>query len=133
MKRQPLLPRVLSVLEGAAVARKPFKPPSSNGYQDQNEQLIRRLWARKKFVPWGSTSPMLVAVHTPFKEAISCETEKLNHNEPLPPEIEPLVLWQPEESGEGSHSNVIEVESLLVRFLRPHQRYFLHSFFILSL
>ncbi|KAE9448498.1 hypothetical protein C3L33_19600, partial [Rhododendron williamsianum] len=41
----------------------------------------------------------------------------------LPPGIEPLVLWQPEEYDEGA-GNVepISVDPVLVRFLRPHQR-----------
>ncbi|XP_049935835.1 DNA repair and recombination protein RAD54 isoform X2 [Nymphaea colorata] len=48
VRRQALLPRVLSVAEGAAVARRPFKPPCRNGYSDQNGELGRRLCIRKR-------------------------------------------------------------------------------------
>ncbi|XP_058097109.1 protein CHROMATIN REMODELING 25 [Magnolia sinica] len=123
VKRQPLLPRVLSVSEGAAVARKPFKPPCSNGYRDQNGELVRRLWARKKFVPWGSSRPALVAINNRFSITTVIEKDGLEESEPLPPGVEPLVLWQAEESEEGGGGLAqIVVDPLLVRFLRPHQR-----------
>ncbi|XP_031391858.1 protein CHROMATIN REMODELING 25 [Punica granatum] len=122
VKRQSLIPRVLSVTQGAAVCRKPFKPPCSNGYDDKNEQLGRRLYARKRFVPWGSSRPALVAITNQFNiQGVSndVEEEKIS----LPPGIEPLVLWQPEEPDGESNSLVpIEVDPLLVRSLRPHQR-----------
>jgi len=38
---------------------------------------------------------------------------------PLPPEVEPLVLWEPAEGEEG---NGVEVDPMLTTFLRPHQR-----------
>ena len=37
----------------------------------------------------------------------------------LPPDIEPLVLWEPPE---GDPSPPVEVDSMLTRWLRPHQR-----------
>ncbi|RZC59547.1 hypothetical protein C5167_006860, partial [Papaver somniferum] len=41
----------------------------------------------------------------------------------LPEGIEPLVLWQSEESGEECVTSIlIVVDPVLVRFLRPHQR-----------
>lgn len=122
VKRQSLLPRVLSVTEGAAVCRKPFKPPSTNGYDDKNEGLSRRLCARKRFVPWGSTRPVLVAIPNNF--SIQNDMGKdVEEKVVLPPEIEPLVLWQPEEPDvECTDLIPIEVDPLLVRFLRPHQR-----------
>ncbi|KAK4752132.1 hypothetical protein SAY87_020930 [Trapa incisa] len=119
VKRQPLLPRVLSVTEGAVVCRKPFKPPCPNGYNNKNQQLARRLCARKRFVPWGSSRPALVAItnQVNIQSYIKEEEEKVN----LPPGIEPLVLWQPEEP-DNMNPVLIEVDPLLVRFLRPHQR-----------
>ncbi|KAJ8619003.1 hypothetical protein MRB53_015189 [Persea americana] len=124
VRRQPLLPRVLSVSEAAAVARKPFKPPCSNGYnRDQNEELIRRLWARKRFVPWGSSRPALVEIHNRLNVTSVVEKDDLEESEPLPPGVEPLVLWQPEELEEGGERLApIVVDPLLVRYLRPHQR-----------
>lgn len=37
----------------------------------------------------------------------------------LPPGIEPLVLWEP---GEGSAEEPVVVDTMLARWLRPHQR-----------
>ncbi|KAF8405043.1 hypothetical protein HHK36_009940 [Tetracentron sinense] len=123
VRRQPLLPRVLSVADGAAVARKPFKPPCPNMYNDQNEQLVRRLWARKRFVPWGSSRPALVAVTNNLNIPSVVERDVSEESVCLPPGVEPLVLWQPEESEkECGDLNPIVVDPLLVRFLRPHQR-----------
>ncbi|KAI3672570.1 hypothetical protein L6452_38661 [Arctium lappa] len=48
VNNQSLLLRVLSVTEREAVLKKPFKPPSADGYSNQNEQLVRRLWARSQ-------------------------------------------------------------------------------------
>ncbi|KAL4615457.1 hypothetical protein ACB092_07G126200 [Castanea dentata] len=122
VKRQPLLPRVLSVTEAAAVCRKPFKPPCSNGYDDQNT-LARRLWARKRFVPWGSSRPALVTITNRVNVISTAEKDVVEETVTLPPGIEPLVLWQPEESENGAANLVpIVVDPLLVRFLRPHQR-----------
>lgn len=124
MRRQALLPRVLSVTEGAAVCRKPFKPPCADGYDDRTGRLHRRLSARKRFVPWGSSRPVFVEVTNrlnvlPSAAERDVEDEKVD----LPPGVEPLVLWQPEDSEVASGSAVsIEVDPLLVRFLRPHQR-----------
>lgn len=123
MKRQSLLPRVLSVTDRAAVVRKPFKPPCSNGYSDENEQLSRRLWARKRFVPWGSTRPVLVAITNISNLPSAAEKGVSEETVSLPQGIEPLVLWQPEECDEGAGNVPISVDPLLVRFLRPHQRY----------
>ncbi|XP_068642553.1 protein CHROMATIN REMODELING 25 isoform X2 [Aristolochia californica] len=123
VKRQSLLPRVLSVSEGAAVARKPFKPPCLNGYRDQNEELIRRLWARKRFVPWGSLRPALVTISNRVNIPQIIEEDNLEEVKSLPPGVEPLVLWHPEDSDEeGPPLTPIVVDPLLVRFLRPHQR-----------
>ncbi|KAL5982445.1 DNA-dependent ATPase protein rad54 [Asimina triloba] len=126
VKRQPLLPRVLSV-SGAAVARKPFKPPCINGYKDQNEELARRLWARKRFVPWGSSRPALLAINSLLSIPTVSEKDCSEESECLPPGIEPLVLWQPEEPEKGCESlHSIVVDPCLVRFLRPHQREGVH-------
>ena len=39
--------------------------------------------------------------------------------EPLPPQVEPLILWEPPEGVDGPH---VEVDPMLTTFLRPHQR-----------
>ncbi|MCL7039607.1 hypothetical protein MKW94_008298 [Papaver nudicaule] len=122
VKRQPLIPRVLSVSDGAAIARKPFKPPCSSGYSDQKEQLVRRLWARKRFVPWGSSRPVVIGINN-RTDIPSAEKDTPDESVALPEGIEPLVLWQSEESGEECVNSIsIMVDPVLVRFLRPHQR-----------
>lgn len=121
VKRQSLLPRVLSVTEGSAVCRKPFKLPCSNGYSGPNEELARRLWARKRFVPWGSSRPALVAITNRLDIPEIAEKDVVEEIVTLPPGVDPLVLWQSEESDVNMIQ--IAVDPLLVRFLRPHQRY----------
>ncbi|OMO63212.1 SNF2-related protein [Corchorus olitorius] len=123
VRRQSLLPRVLSVADGAAVCRKPFKPPCSDGYSDGNEHLARRLWARKRFVPWGSSRPALVAITNRLDVTRTDGNDVGEELVTLPPGVDPLILWQPEESEDGPNNLVpIAVDPLLVRFLRPHQR-----------
>lgn len=124
VKRQSLLPRVLSVSEREAVLKRPFKPPCADGYSNQNEQLARRLCARKRFVPWGSNRPVLVQITNRLDVPVSVEEEVPEESTKLPPEIEPLILWQNEKGEDGDGSLIrIEVDHVLVKFLRPHQRY----------
>ncbi|CAM0943959.1 unnamed protein product [Alopecurus aequalis] len=122
VRRQPLIPRILSVSDAAAIARKPFKPPCDNGYSESSEHLARRLSARKRFVPWGSSQPLAVINNLPQAPSIASD-DSSEKEEPLPPGIEPLILWQPEECDkENNNLTAIEVDHLLVRYLRPHQR-----------
>ncbi|KAL2349569.1 hypothetical protein Fmac_003569 [Flemingia macrophylla] len=126
VKRQSLLPRLLAVSQGAAVCRKPFKPPCSksdaSGY---NQDLTRRLSARKRFVPWGSSSalprPALqeLALNVSVTESHVDVAEEVKPS--LPPGIDPLVLWHPHDPSDANFTT-ITVDPLLVRFLRPHQR-----------
>ncbi|KAL1801897.1 hypothetical protein ACET3Z_030544 [Daucus carota] len=122
VKRQSLLPRVLSVTDRAAAGRQPFQPPSSNGYSENNEKLAQRLWARKRFVPWGSSRPVLVSITNRVDIPVAADKVAPEEDTSLPPGIEPLVLWQPEECEGGDNDSKITVDSLLVKFLRPHQR-----------
>lgn len=111
--------------EGAAVCRKPFKPPCSNGYNGRNEELTRRLCARKRFVPWGSTRPVLVAITNRLNAPTNVEKYVPEEEVSLPPGIDPLVLWQPEDYEDGDcNLKLIAVDPLLVCSLRPHQRCF---------
>ncbi|KAK7405812.1 hypothetical protein VNO78_07422 [Psophocarpus tetragonolobus] len=124
VKRQSLLPRLLSVSQGAAVCRKPFKPPChGSGY---NQDLTRRLSVRKRFVPWGSSSPVPVPVprhafeDLKFNVAVAdadTDTEELKPS--LPPGVDPLVLC---DDPSNPNFSSITVDPLLVRYLRPHQR-----------
>ncbi|XP_071716163.1 protein CHROMATIN REMODELING 25 [Rutidosis leptorrhynchoides] len=123
VRRQSLLPRVLSVTEREAVLRKPFKPPCADGYSNQNDQLARRLCARKRFVPWGSNRPVLVPITNRLNIPVSVEEEVPEESTKLPPDIEPLILWQSEKCEDGDGRLIrIEVDHILVKFLRPHQR-----------
>ncbi|CAL9753894.1 unnamed protein product [Musa acuminata subsp. burmannicoides] len=123
VRRQPLIPRILCVSDGAAVARKPFKPPCPYRYKDENDELTRRLWARKRFVPWCSSRTPLVTIGNILHSPSFTNDDPEERNQPLPPGIEPLVLWLPEGADESNDCvSRIEVDPLLVRYLRPHQR-----------
>lgn len=50
---------------------------------------------------------------------LKCLQMLCDQAEPLPPEIEPLVLWEPPEGEEGQ---AVEVDARLTKCLRPHQR-----------
>jgi DNA repair and recombination RAD54-like protein len=119
--RKPLLPKLLTVQDAAAVLRKPFKSPHPNA-PARSEALRRALIARKQFVPWGASGkPFQAPVKfipqssdDPAAEAAAAPVE-------LPPGIEPLVLWEPPPGTEGE-GNPVRVDNMLTRFLRPHQR-----------
>ncbi|KAK7253202.1 hypothetical protein RIF29_37728 [Crotalaria pallida] len=122
VERQSLVPAVLSV----PVCRKPFKPPSSSSNY-QNALLSRRLSLRKRFVPWRSSSSSS-PLHPPetttnfINAAAAADIQEQQEEEEklcLPPGIDPLVLWDPQDH---DHPSTISVDPLLVRFLRPHQR-----------
>ncbi|XP_073125004.1 protein CHROMATIN REMODELING 25 isoform X2 [Henckelia pumila] len=122
VKRQSLFPRIYSVKDVEASLRMPFKPPSSTGYSD-NKELTRKLLARKRFVPWGSTRPVLINITNKFHIPVTIEKEDLEESTSLPPGIEPLVLWHPEISNDRDSDSVsIMVDPILVKYLRPHQR-----------
>ena len=75
-------------------------------------------------MPWGSKSPVAIAIPNHVKLPTVAEKDEQKEIETLPPGIEPLVLWQPEELEDGdTHLTPIVVDPLLVQFLRPHQRY----------
>ncbi|KAL9276140.1 hypothetical protein ACSQ67_026312 [Phaseolus vulgaris] len=132
VKRQSLLPRLLSVSQGAAVCRKPFKPPSSKSHASTyNQDLTRRLSARKRFVPWGSSSPIPrpafpdFQLNSPVTESHVDVPVSEELTPSLPPGIDPLVLWHPQDSQHDPSNTdftTITVDPLLVRYLRPHQR-----------
>lgn len=106
------------------MARKPFKPPCPYRYKDENDELTRRLWARKRFVPWCSSRIPLVTIGNILNSPSFTNDDPEERNQPLPPGIEPLVLWLPEGADESNDCvSRIEVDPLLVRYLRPHQRY----------
>ena len=103
---------------------RPFRAPPA-GAGGAPAELARRLAARRRFVP-GSTAnaagarappglapPMLGGAGASAPEGV----------EPLPPGIEPLVLWEDNPANATDTLKPrIEVDHALVRFLRPHQR-----------
>ena len=110
----------------AAVLARPFRAPFAGAAAGHSAELARRLAARRRFVPWGSTAnaaapgrplalapPMLGGAGASAPEGV----------EPLPPGIEPLVLWEDNPANATDTLKPrIEVDHALVRFLRPHQR-----------
>ena len=123
--RKPLLPKLLSVTDAAAVLLKPFKSPHPNA-PARSESLRRALAARKQFVPWGAGKPFQPPIRPPTHpdddDGTATTTTVTTTTDPsveLPPGIEPLVLWEPPPGEEG---NPVRVDDTLTRFLRPHQR-----------
>lgn len=122
VRRQSLLPKVLPISNAAAVVRGPFKSPCPGANSEKTTELLRRLHARKRFVPWGSPRQALFALTnlSSVPQPSTLEEDKVDE---LPPGIEPLLLWEPD--GDESIANNLEpifVDPRLVRFLRPHQR-----------
>ncbi|KAL2620529.1 hypothetical protein R1flu_000734 [Riccia fluitans] len=123
VRRQALLPKVLCVSDGAAVARLPFKSPCP-GATSTTPELNRRLSARKRFIPWKSREafvPLVNLSNLPPRVPSPLPEVKEEKQEELPPEIDPLVLWQPDENC-APGAKPIMVDPVLVKFLRPHQR-----------
>lgn len=127
MNRQALLPKLLTVSDAAAVIRRPFKSPCPKPSPGSQAELLRRLSARKRFVPWGCVrSPFTPITNVPLPLAPAPEEPPPKVE--LPPGVEPLVLWQPEdredgEPDEGEKPDPIIVDAHLTKFLRQHQRY----------
>ena len=115
--RRPLMPSILTVKGAEAVLRAPFKSPCGANHSND---LKRRLFMRKRFVPWGSKG--LPPLPTSSQDTGESEEEG----------GEPLVLWQSKapremsESDEGDADFVpaetVEVAKMLTKWLRPHQR-----------
>jgi hypothetical protein len=145
------------------ILQSPLPPPSP---PLACQALRRKLAARRRFVPWGSSRPFvpLSTPRPPSQEAAQPEPPGLPapppprqpSEEELPPGIEPLILWEPGQgpgtsgpaegsaaegsagagapavaagavvpaagSGDGGDDGAIEVDRMLTRWLRPHQR-----------
>ena len=120
--RRPLMPSILTVKGAEAVLRAPFKSPCG---APSSQDLRRRLFMRKRFVPWGSKG--LPPLPTSSQETGSASEEEGG---------EPLILWQSkpprsEEDGDSdgdredsdyAPAEVVEVDKMLTKWLRPHQR-----------
>jgi DNA repair and recombination protein RAD54 and RAD54-like protein len=144
--RAPLCSRYLAVQQaGEAVLRRAFKVPHPTvAAAGPSGELRRRLAAARRFVPWGSSEafrrPRLVAppvlssqgdvdggAMAPVPGAVApLLPPAAAATVELPPGVEPLVLWEapPEEApgAGGSDRAPVVVDSMLTRWLRPHQR-----------
>ena len=129
----------LKCQDAAAVLARPFRAPFAGAAAGHSAELARRLAARRRFVPWGSTTNVAapgkpLAFASPMGALGAGNAEPVP--EPLPPGVEPLVLWEDNpENAVNADSNdpdsakpsmtlkpKIEVDHMLVKFLRPHQR-----------
>ena len=109
----------------AAVLAAPFRAPfkgASDRPAGPSAELQRRLATRRRFVPWGSGAPKPFALPTPAAPGPDPSLDAASE-EPLPPGVEPLVLWEDAaELPESERLPPVAVDKALVRFLRPHQR-----------
>ncbi|QDZ25380.1 SNF2-like helicase [Chloropicon primus] len=116
--RRPLMPSILTVKGAEAILRAPFKSPCGAG---TSMELKRKLFFRKRFVPWGSKG--LPQLPTSSQDTGTSEEEG----------GEPLVLWQSKkgkaasddsgsEDSEFVPEETVEVAKMLTKWLRPHQR-----------
>eukprot|EP00878_Enallax_costatus_P045593 GHUV01055013.1.p1 GENE.GHUV01055013.1~~GHUV01055013.1.p1 ORF type:complete len:196 (+),score=48.44 GHUV01055013.1:302-889(+) len=127
VQRQPLLSKYLSIKEGEQVLKRAFRSPAP-GAPAQSDALRRRLAARKHFVPWGSNkpfTPIRATVPSPIEpQPQQAAAQPPPEDTALPPGVEPLVLWDPAEAGGagGADDVAVEVDPMLTRWLRPHQR-----------
>ena len=106
----------------AAVLAAPFRAPFAGASAGHSAELARRLASRRRFVPWGS-NVNVATLSRPvgagaFASPLNPKPEE-PAEEPLPPGIEPLVLW---EDAEGGANPPVSVDNMLCRWLRPHQR-----------
>ena len=106
----------------AAVLAAPFRAPFAGASAGHSAELARRLASRRRFVPRGS-NVNVATLSRPvgagaFASPLNPKPEE-PAEEPLPPGIEPLVLW---EDAEGGANPPVSVDNMLCRWLRPHQR-----------
>ena len=106
----------------AAVLAAPFRAPFAGASAGHSAELARRLASRRRFVPWGS-NVNVATLSRPvgagaFASPLNPKPEE-PAEEPLPPGVEPLMLW---EDAEGGANPPVSVDNMLCRWLRPHQR-----------
>ncbi|KAK9862776.1 hypothetical protein WJX84_003791 [Apatococcus fuscideae] len=113
--RQAFIPRLLSCPEQAL--KKPFKSPHPTAI-NSSVALKRKLLARRKFVPWGGAALPRHSLSPKLPEPESAPAPPQSP-QPGEPPVEPLILWEPEE---GQGGKPVEVDAMLCKWLRPHQR-----------
>ena len=118
VQRAPVMTKLnLSIEAVEKTLKRAFVSPLV-GAPAASSDLIRRLAARKVFVPWGSNAPLKPLMPSlPFLDAPQAPPAQAIV---LPEGIEPLVVWEGAAPQGGSTSVV--VDPMLTRWLRPHQR-----------
>eukprot|EP00898_Chlorokybus_atmophyticus_P001537 jgi/Chlat1/2384/Chrsp17S02818 len=117
VERHALLPRLLTAPKTDVVLRA-FKSPCPGASVGPSTELVRRLKARKLWVPVN------LGERRPLFAPVLAATEDEDDSK-LPPGIAPLVLWEPEDgvcNEKGEPVQPISVDPMLVKFLREHQR-----------
>eukprot|EP00873_Tetraselmis_striata_P027428 jgi/Tetstr1/447692/TSEL_035049.t1 len=113
---RPLAPRPQG---GLSRPSQQFKSPHPNA-GGMSEMLRRKLAARKRFVPWGMKGVQMPAIQKPVMPVVQEEAEpRVEAEDTGPPPGEPLVLWEAEA---GKDAGCVEVDPMLTRWLREHQR-----------
>ena len=79
----------------------------------------RRLLAKRRFVPWGCKSPPLQFNRPPVSVPDLLSPKSEDEEEVV---VEPLVLYEPDEEAVAKGESRVEVDKMLTRWLRPHQR-----------
>lgn len=145
LTRAPAM-RSLTMAGAEAVLRRAFVCPHPAAPAGGSHALARKLAKRNFFVPWGASGPIrrpgVPAAGPGLDGAAPGGADPLDLNDGGPPPGEPLILWQrppgppPAEAGPvGDAPDApapappapagpasIEVDPMLTRWLRPHQR-----------
>ena len=111
-----IMPGIIAIPPPEQLLRRAFKPPGG-GPAGMSAALRARLSGMKRFVPYGQQGPpRRPSLPPPLPEA---EAEEEKKEEEDLSTVAPLVLRvaDPEQGVEG-----IEVDLMLCKFLRPHQR-----------
>ncbi|CAG9464127.1 unnamed protein product [Pedinophyceae sp. YPF-701] len=118
VERKSIMPKLLTIAEGERILRSPFVNPQT-GSATMSKSLKARLHVSKLFVPWGSKSKF--AVPAPVNASTSSGSdEAIKKAEPAEDvDVNPLRLWAPPE---GVPGNTADVDPMLTKWLRPHQR-----------
>jgi hypothetical protein len=125
----PVLP-CLKVPDRKAVLFAPYKMPAGVERRDGSVRKVLGMRRRKSSLLLGKgfTQPLRVEDLSPPLEEPGAEDEVESAEPPAAPAAaveptwQPLVLWRPPEGEEGAGQAAVEVDGVVCRFLREHQR-----------
>lgn len=121
MQRAPILP-CLRVPQSINTLFQPFKSPCLNRSEKSNELLKKKtLGVRRSFSGYRPMIRTIEEEQTPDEIEPCDDTIDIKSDDEIEIgiELEPLILYQPEEGEEGTR---VSVDISLVRHLREHQR-----------